>query len=261
MIKRNIRGIADLGRGLRYLMERQAGDLIIAENEGGVRGVYVLSAINALLKRLDEYGFRVTLVASKNLKSLRDKFKEMEPGSYLSPEHATDLHEISQRLSHTFNAEASTIYAFFVRDKHISTDKLIDNPRDLLNKGVFDKLSDIARYDIQEAAKSLAFELNTAAAFHILRATEEVIKIYYNGIVKRDRVKKLMWFKMTDHLGKRRLPPPKLILDNLDFIRTRFRNPTAHPDYIYTISEAQAVFNLCIDAINRIVNDSKWTNT
>jgi len=46
--------------------------------------------------------------------------------------------------------------------------------------------------------------------------------------------------------------PDPLILDHLDHIRRSFRNPTQHPDKIYDIQEAQDLFGLCVDAVNRM---------
>jgi len=40
--------------------------------------------------------------------------------------------------------------------------------------------------------------------------------------------------------------------DHLDHIRRSFRNPTQHPDKIYDIQEAQDLFGLCVDAVNRM---------
>ncbi|MCH8069815.1 MAG: hypothetical protein IID16_11195, partial [Candidatus Marinimicrobia bacterium] len=52
--------------------------------------------------------------------------------------------------------------------------------------------------------------------------------------------------------------PPVELLDTLDRIRINFRNPTSHPDKIYDIEEAQDLFGLCVDAINRMVKAKNW---
>jgi hypothetical protein len=56
---------------------------------------------------------------------------------------------------------------------------------------------------------------------------------------------------MIKHLRERRSAPPKVLLDHLDGIRTNFRNPTQHPDATYDIHEAQDLFSVCVDAVNR----------
>jgi hypothetical protein len=47
--------------------------------------------------------------------------------------------------------------------------------------------------------------------------------------------------------------PDAVVLQNLDHIRVSFRNPTQHPDKIYDIQEAQELFSLCIEAVNRMI--------
>lgn len=49
--------------------------------------------------------------------------------------------------------------------------------------------------------------------------------------------------------------PQKELLDNLDNIRVSFRNPTQHPEKRYDIDEAQDLFNLCIEVVNRMAKD------
>jgi hypothetical protein len=96
------------------------------------------------------------------------------------------------------------------------------------------------------------FEEATAAAFHLMRGTEAVLRDLYVRWVKRDRIPEpRMWGLMINHLRKRNSAPPKVLLDHLDGIRTNFRNPTQHPDATYDIHEAQDLFSVCVDAVNR----------
>jgi hypothetical protein len=44
-----------------------------------------------------------------------------------------------------------------------------------------------------------------------------------------------------------------VLLNQLDYIRAQFRNPTQHPDKIYDIQEVQDLWGLCVDVINRMV--------
>src|SRR5687768_8452371 len=88
-----------------------------------------------------------------------------------------------------------------------------------------------------------------------MRGTEGVLRHYYCAIVKKSRVKTLLWYAMVDHLRKRRDAPPKALTDNLDNIRVNFRNPTQHPDARYDMQEAQDLFALSIDVVNRMTRD------
>ena len=56
--------------------------------------------------------------------------------------------------------------------------------------GTFDKLSELSKTDFTEAGKCIAFERYTAAAFHVLRGTEQALTEFYLKKVKRRRIKK-----------------------------------------------------------------------
>jgi hypothetical protein len=99
----------------------------------------------------------------------------------------------------------------------------------------------------------LSFGEGTAAAFHILRATEDTLKQYYLFFKKTKRVKKPMWGPMTNELHSNRAPrPPDDILSALDHVRTFYRNPAQHPEADYDIESAQDLFGVCIDLISKM---------
>lgn len=104
----------------------------------------------------------------------------------------------------------------------------------------------------------MAFERPTAAAFHLLRATEGVLRHFYCSVVKRNRIDPLLWGPIITALRDRRKPPAASLLANLDNIRVSFRNPTQHPEKIYDIHEVQDLFGLCIEVINRMVTAPQW---
>lgn len=78
------------------------------------------------------------------------------------------------------------------------------------------------------------------------------MKYFYCSKVKRDHVN-LMWGPIVADLRKKRSPPPAILLNNLDNLRTGFRNPTQHPEKIYDIEEVQDLFALSADAVNRMI--------
>ena len=116
-------------------------------------------------------------------------------------------------------------------------------------------MPDIARIDFAEAAQCIAFMRSTAAAFHMLRGTESVLRHFYSQKIKRKRVE-LTWGPIVSELrSKTRIS--SLLLNHLDHIRSGFRNPTAHPEKVYDIDEAQDLLSLCVDATNRMMQDLK----
>ena len=63
----------------------------------------------------------------------------------------------------------------------------------LFAPNVLNSLPPIAQFDFGEAGKCIAFERPTAAAFHILRATEGVLRFYYIRMIRHGRISTLMW--------------------------------------------------------------------
>jgi hypothetical protein len=51
--------------------------------------------------------------------------------------------------------------------------------------------------------------------------------------------------------------PSVTLLNHLDHIRSGFRNPTAHPEKIYDIDEAQDLLSICIEVTNRMFQELK----
>src|SRR5262249_37640137 len=154
-------------------------------------------------------------------------------------EEAKKLNENLSFLQKTLSAEASGKITFILSDKKIEVEKLLNKINTLFATGVFDQLDDIAKYDFVEAGKCIAFERPTAAAFHILRATESVLRSLYFRQIKRKRIAVLMWGPMTQELRNKRKKIPTVLINNLDNIRLNFRNPTQHPDKIYDTQEVQ----------------------
>jgi len=230
----------------RYLQDAKEGIHIWGEGK-------ILDNLDRLLIGLDTFDLVVTKRAANNIIAFRDEVKLRDTSAVLSKEDATKLQNSLGELQRTLKAEGIGHVAFVTTDKRIDVDKLISQVGALFPPKIFDSLPDVAKYDFIEAGKCIAFERSTAAAFHILRATEDVLRKLYCALVKRDRIDPLLWGPMVAHLRKRRATPPQVLLENLDNIRRSFRNPTQHPDKIYDIQEVQDLFPLCVDVITRMV--------
>ena len=245
MRSRSIKDYIYFGTALRYLQDVKEGwsvhgDAVILEN------------IDRFLDFLKDFNLPVTQRAASELRTFRDELAELDSEHELTPDEASKLKDIMADVRKTLFLEAAGNLAFIVTDKRIDVHKLLSDMPALMAPGVFDSLPDIAQYDFIEAGKCIAFERPTAAAFHLLRGTEAVLRQYYCSVVRRNRVQ-LLWGPIIDSLRRRRSPPPEPLLNNLDNIRRSFRNPTQHPEKIYDIQEVQDLFALCIDVVNRMV--------
>jgi hypothetical protein len=245
MISRPITEYIYLGTMLRYLLDARSSTDIHGEG-------YILSNMNWFLDNIKKFNLHVTVRASSKLEGMRDELKLRPSGSTLTSEDVNKLRSVLNSLRDTLYAEASGFLIYVVTEKRIDAEKLLNQIHTLFSPGVFSSLNDQAKYDLNEAGKCIIFNRPTAAAFHILRGTESVLRDFYKKTVRQKRIKSELWGDIISDLRKRRKSPPKALLDNLDNIRSNFRNPTQHPEKIYDIEEAQDLFSLCIDAINRM---------
>jgi hypothetical protein len=90
------------------------------------------------------------------------------------------------------------------------------------------EFTDDEKYDINQGAKCLAFEVPTAAAFHLMRATESVIQRYYGEVVGKLPPKKSRnWGAYIANL--RRCGAEPKIISALEDMKELYRNPIIHP--------------------------------
>ena len=217
-----------------------------AMERGGIR-----DNIDSFFQYLDDLDLVVTRRASRVLSNFAATLPDAE-GATLSPEQSALLTKIIARLRNTLDAEIEGFEAYIVTPKRLDVAKLLNDTPSLLAPGVHGKIPVIAQFDLAEAGKCMAFERPTAAAFHVLRATESVLVAFYEAIVRQKRVDR-MWGPMVIDLKKRRKAKLyEVLLNNLDNIRRSFRNPTQHPELTYDIHEVQDLWALCIDVINRM---------
>lgn len=225
-------------------------------------GILVHGKTDSLISRIDDFfsacnelNLQVTKQAANSLREIRDKAKKLPADAKVDKVLAEKVSKAIEDIDKTLDAELQLRHAYFVTPKRFDTDHLLNQPSSLFGGFVFDVLPQICRYDLKRAGRCIAFGLATASAFHLMRATEGVLRFYYQTIVARGRIKTLLWGPMLEHLKMRRDHPSQLLLDHLDHIRVNFRNPTQHPDSCYSLDEAQDLLAVCIDAINRMIRD------
>jgi hypothetical protein len=239
------------GTCIRYLQDVEEGHPV----HGDTR---ILDNLERFFDYLETLNLTVTQRASEDLMDFYRELKKTEQKHVLTVAEAKKLSDLVTGIRKTLSAEARGKVAFIATDKRIDLNKLLWDVPSLLPKNVFQKLPEISQYDLIEACKCIAYERPTAAAFHLLRGTEGVLREYYKTIVKRGRISDSSWGPILTSLkGLKKNRPSNEILDNLTSIKNNYRNPTQHPDKIYDIEEVQNLFGVCIDAINRMAQSFK----
>lgn len=210
----------------------------------------IIGESRKLNNNLTEAGFLVSAQGLDDLRNFVETLeKETDKTRLVIQSEVTELSKIMDVVEKMVYAESQTKLIFVLSEQRYSLDCLLYHPEKMFKDGVFVKLPLIARSDLTEGFLCLLLSRATAAAFHILRATEAILREYYFTKVKRGREKNPMWGNMIIGLNKRRDRKGSL-LKRLEYIKDSFRNPTSHPEAIYNIEEAQDLLGLCIDVIN-----------
>lgn len=197
---------------------------------------------------------RQTALALQNV--LNKLVQESGPDS---PERRLQSLEISgiqfllTQFNTILNAELSNLDTYWVEPKGIySTNDLIEHAENTFSEGVRQELVDETKLDVNEAGKCLAFDLPTAAAFHVWRAVERELRVYYQSWLGQSPGNKT-WNTLTKELSGTRAEPKVLAV--LDHLRSLHRNPTMHPEDYLTVDEAVTLFGIANSAITAMVND------
>jgi hypothetical protein len=149
------------------------------------------------------------------------------------------------KFEEAFEREHRNLDVFTVTPKGIySTRLLIEKPENKFSPSVRSKLPTQTFEDLQQAGRCLAFDIPTACAFHVCRATEALMLAYYEFLAGHPwSFTKKDWKIYVEQLAKEKAP--KRITDRLDEIREFDRNSYIHPDVNVTLEEAPVLFELC----------------
>ena len=213
------------------------------------------SRLFEFLERLTTLNLSVTKVASAPLVAIQKSLSTYHERAKVTAALARRVHDAVAQVDPTLYAEIQLCRAYILSPRRASHDHLLRTPGALLAPGVFEKLPEICRLEFASSCRCVAFGLSTACAFHLMRCVEGLLRHYYFALVKRGRVKRLLWHDMIQHLRERRDSSNRSLLDSLDNIRVNFRNPTQHPDARYDLDGAQDLLFVSIEVINRISKD------
>jgi len=216
----------------------------------GLSRSFVIEEGEKLTENLKGVGFQVSSVGISQLANFILKIRQL-PQTTLEQNETEELTRIMTAIENMVWAEALTKSIFVVSGGRYSLEILMNQPEKMFTMGIFSGLPELIKYDLTEGFLCLVFSRATASAFHILRATEGVLKELYFILVKKNREKNPMWGNMVVALRKKRNIDQNL-LDRLDYIRTNYRNPTNHPLNTYSINDTENLLGLCIEVIERM---------
>jgi hypothetical protein len=231
MIRRPLHFYFYFGTAVRYLQDARAGDRIADDADGGRR---IRTNLELVLAHMADLDLEASLHAPA-AQHLRDLLQQLAPANddaVLSEQQFRMLESSISELRASLEAELLSAYAYSPAS---GREQLVDDPAAHFAPEVFAAVPEIARLDLAAAARCLAFELPTAAAFHLLRAVDAVVQAFYASPVAARR--------RTDH-GE--------LFARLNRIRTEFSNPVQDPQALFSPSAAERLWLLALDVIDRM---------
>ena len=151
---------------------------------------FAVRNITALDQQIVNAGLPVSTSGMAKLILIKSELSESDPTESLGSRAEDIVAEITT-LEQIIYAESRTKSIYVLPERRYNTTWLLNEPFKLFRDGVFQKLSDLAQFDIGSAGRCVLFGEGTAAAFHWLRATEDVLRTYYRHHIRRNRLQKL----------------------------------------------------------------------
>jgi hypothetical protein len=192
----------------------------------------------------------IDLIVSRDVMQIIDVPKDMR-----FEWHADALTTTLGEMEHVFGHDMPDIAAYVVSQKGIyRTDDLIANADQQLTPAARNSLPEQACFDLRQAGKCLAYELPTAATFHLWRSVETVMKHLYAALTKQtfdEAGVASSWGAYIQALKKAGADAKVTVF--LDHIRSEYRNPQTHPDAQITIDEAQQLFGVATSSIDQMM--------
>jgi hypothetical protein len=188
------------------------------------------------------------------LKALTDDITREEP---LSPHEVANISFVLlTKFENNLEAEYNGKDIFVVAKKGIlSTTDLIENAEEMFSQKIRERIAP-AISDIQQAGKCIAFQVSTAAAFHIFRAVEAVARIYVEIVRGTPPTGKEKRFGLggfvkilVEHGADER------VTNSISQLAKLHRNPTMHPEITINNDEVIATLGMAQSVIQSMVAD------
>ncbi|WP_158150063.1 hypothetical protein [Pantoea agglomerans] len=198
-------------------------------------------------------------ITSSKLKSLIEDFSKEDGDAFLTPEDFEKLKKILDSADTSLDHELQLTKTFQITPKKLNIDELYRGGDAFISINARNNMSRQAILDYKYGCRCVALQVNTAAAFHLMRSIEDCVKNLYFSYFSSNRLpqNQQMWGPMVNALrakNKGKLPK-KDLLDNLDMFRRNYRNPTQHPEKNYNLEESQNLLFSSIVVISEVFED------
>jgi hypothetical protein len=248
-------GFYNLGSTLARIKTVKAGD---KDGDTFFHLAFCGYLLDSLIKRNEPIPLGVSRAACRDLvNSLREAWQQIQPekgDGAITAAQISGLNYALDRFETILSAELQAVDVYFVSPKGIySTPDLIERAENVLPEEIRKFVPEVVLRDLKEAGRCLAFDVPTAAGFHILRAIEAVIRQYYEILVgEKPKPKMRNWGAYIKILKTKNAD--EKVTASLNQIRELHRNPVLHPDETLTGDEATTLFGIAQSAILAMVS-------
>ncbi len=262
-----------------YELAKQLGGINSLEQEIAVGELYI--PVTTVISAMDNFLADQSMdwsVSKPDAEKLRNEavvlyeayYKNGETGEFEWPKNAdsmvptwmsANLRDALSRFEHVLQAETRRAPTYLAAKIGIyETEDLVERGDQSFPNECQPKINKDAIAEYQSAGRALAFNLPTAAGFHVARAVEIVMKDYHKHFVSTGKKPKNMGEiisnleKQLEKKGARKKPDAKTIRC-LDQIRDLDRNRLMHPEDTLSPDDSLVFFNNGISAIVSMVRE------
>src|SRR5262249_30968260 len=154
------------------------------------------------------------------------------------------LRTVLETFEHVFSAEMQQAATYYVPQRGIfSTPSLVDTADESFPAAILPHLPQKTRDDWKAAGRCLAFNLLSASGFHVARAVEGTLELYYQLHSSKPGATLNGWHDYIKELekiakaGGTPAPTEKTLLE-LQQMKDDYRNPIMHPRVVLEESDA-----------------------
>jgi hypothetical protein len=174
--------------------------------------------------------------------------------------HRFEISKYAREFEQMLQAELSVEPCYMLTPKGgYNVSILTDRPEEAFHPDLL-KFIPEAYYDMQQAAKCLAFELPTAAAFHLHKLIERCVHAYWDAVsegqprLERSSTGAYLKIMTDDKIGDVK------VLSILRQINLLHRNPLVSPDVQLQTWEAVELFGIVSSVISAMMPSIKISN-
>jgi len=183
-------------------------------------------------------------------KALEKWEKKGDPEPELGWGIVQPVRQAASKFETILAAELSNSDTYWISPKGThKTSMLLKSARSMLPESVAKAIPGAAD-DFDEAGRCWLLDAYTATGFHLMRATDAVMRSYYQAAVGVEPKKKFR--NWGAYIKKFRECPTadQKIVDLLEFIKENYRNPVLHPEQNLNETDAQVLFGITVSAIS-----------